>query len=179
MAKDKRFELYVKHQGDLSRVPVAHKEKFKEQKALYEAMRDDFNRDLDPEERISSSNEGNINFLPDAYNRLQRDSFKSFADLAFGYYDNEVKALFFKTAIGATFKQFGAYLSAKNTTYFQVRTNKTARGSYEDLKTNDGQTIWSFTRINEDGTMEVETVTQSELDTKYAEYKDIAQKKKI
>ena len=37
--------------------------------------------------------------LPKAYTDLQRNSFKSFADMSFGYYDKEVKAWFFKTAI--------------------------------------------------------------------------------
>ena len=93
-----------------------------------------------------------------AYTNKQRDSMKSFADLTFGYYDKEVKAEFFKTAVGGVFKQFMSYMTAKKTQYFLVRTNDTARGEYEQKKKKKGELIYK--RVKDNNT--TEHITESE-----------------
>jgi len=99
-------------------------------------MRNDLNKEL--EEKIEGDG---IISLTRAYTNKQRDSIKSFSDSAFGYYDRETKANFFKTAVGLTFKQFMAYVSALKTRYFLSRTNNTARGAYKQLADTRGRKI--------------------------------------
>jgi hypothetical protein len=138
MEKDKRFDVYAKYKGDFSKVPDNLKIKFNEQAALYEVMRDEFNKELEIGQRITTDK---YIPLPRAYTNLQRNSMKSFADMSFGYYDRETKAHFFKTAIGLTFKQFMAYLSAKKMRYFQERSDTTSRGSFKQLTDTRGNKI--------------------------------------
>lgn len=172
MEKDKRFDVYAKYKGDFSKVPDNLKIKFNEQAALYEVMRDEFNKELEIGQRITTDK---YMPLPRAYTNLQRNSMKSFADMSFGYYDRETKAHFFKTAIGLTFKQFMAYLSAKKMRYFQERSDTTSRGSFKQLTDTHGNKIWTI--ILEDGTKQ--NITDEELNTTYKEYKTIAKPKLV
>lgn len=168
MAKDKRFDIYVKYKGDYSKVPKELKTKFNEQEALYMVMRDDMNKELGVAKQIPSPEPGKVPNLPKAYTDLQRNSFKSFADMSFGYYDKEVKAWFFKTAIGGIFKQFMAFMSAKKMMYFQVRTDQTARGSYEQLTDSSGNKLWSIAINN--SPLEVRIVNDKDLEGEYKQY---------
>ena len=130
----------AENKGDYSKVPEALKAKFNEQEALYLVMREDMNKE-NKENFIPAPKPGQVANLPKAYTDLQRNSFKSFADMSFGYYDKEMKAWFFKTAVGGIFKQFMAYLSAKKMKYFQVRTDITSRGSYKQLTNVAGEKL--------------------------------------
>lgn len=157
MKKDKRFDIFCKFNGNIDACPARLKDDFKKQKALYEIMRDDMKDDdhplVDPDKAETSKDW----MLYKAYTNKQRDSMKSFADLTFGYYDKEVKAEFFKTAVGGIFKQFMSYMTAKKTQYFLVRTNDTARGEYEQIKNAKGELIYK--RAKDDA---VEHITESE-----------------
>ena len=126
--KDKRFSIFTKYKGDIKRVPNSDKEKFNYQYSLYNAMREEMEKD-NPELFEGQSN----TYLPMAYTNRQRNSMKSFADTSFGYYDNETKALFFKTAVGQIFKQFMAFMTGKKVQYYQAGSDQTARGSFEQL----------------------------------------------
>lgn len=175
MSKDKRFDLYAEYKGDFEAFRKTNpstemKEKFNQQAALYKIMRDDLNNELEADQRIDTKK---YQPLPRAYTNLQRNSMKSCADIAFGYYDRETKAHFFKTSIGLTFKQFMAYMSAKKMQYFQVRSNTTSRGSYKQLEDAKGNKIWSVYLPNN----EIRIVTDEILNTELAEYKDYAQPK--
>ena len=55
-------------------------------------MSNDMNNELGVANQIPSPEPGKVPNLPKAYTDLQRNSFKSFADMSFGYYDKEVKA---------------------------------------------------------------------------------------
>lgn len=158
MKKDKRFDVFCKFNGDIDSCPARLKETFKKQKALYEIMRDDMKDAdhplVDPNRTIPDKDW----MLYKAYTNKQRDSMKSFADLTFGYYDKEVKAEFFKTAVGGVFKQFMSYMTAKKTQYFLVRTNDTARGEYEQIKNAKGELIYK--RVKDNNT--TEHITESE-----------------
>lgn len=168
MLKDKRFNIYTKYKGDYSKVPESLKAKFNEQEALYLIMREDMNKET-PENFIPAPQPGKVVNLPKAYTDLQRNSFKSFADMSFGYYDKEMKAWFFKTAVGGIFKQFMAFLSAKKMMYFQVRTDQTSRGSYKQLTNVAGEKLWSIAVSNDP--VDCKIVTDSELENEYKEYK--------
>lgn len=164
MELDKRFNIFYKYKNTpISQIPEKILPVFNEQAALYEVMYNDFKEES---ESIMSDT-----FIK-AYTNRQRNSMKSFADMAFGYYDRDTKAAFFKTSIGVLFKQFMAFLSAKKMSYFQVRSNNTARGSYTQLTDTSGKKIWS---VNIDG--ETKIVTDDELNTTYKSYKQFAKPK--
>lgn len=181
MSKDQRFEVLWKYQNayipktetrsaywDYSKIPNNLHSTFNEQLSLYEIMRNDLNKES--EEKIETDK---FSALTRAYTNKQRDSLKSFADTAFGYYDRETKANFFKTAIGLTFKQFMAYMSAMKTRYFLSRTNNTARGAYKQLEDTRGRKIWTI-RLEDN---EIKTINDDMLNGEYSQYKHTAKPK--
>lgn len=183
MSKDKRFDLFCKYKGCAENVPATLKKQFYKQQSLYEAMREEFNtnegRHL--ETSFTKDESGKIIYtdfdnwaLPRAYTLKERDSLKSFSDTTFGYYDKETKSWFYKTAFGVVFKQFMAYGSSKKMQYFKTRTDKTAKGSFKQLTTNSGEKIWKINIVGETGKEVALNVTESELNTKYAPYKENA-----
>lgn len=139
MSKDKRFDVFTKYKGDIDRVPDNLKRKFNEQAALYEVMRQALNSELD--EDIPTYKPGNVVSLSRAYTNDQRNSFKSFTDMAYGYYDRETKSWFFKTAVGGLFKMFLSYISAKKMSWWQTRSDVTARGEFKQLTDTSGNKI--------------------------------------
>ena len=174
MEKDKRFNLLVKYKGNVKEVPANLREKYKQQLGLYEAMREDMNKELPYEAQIPEVTKDKVVYFSKAYTTLQRDSFKSFADMSFGYYDKETKAWLFKTAVGGIFKMFMAYLSAKKMSYFQVRSDQTARGSYEQLTDATGNKLWSVVDTDENGSSYAIIVNDADLNSKYSHLKDTA-----
>lgn len=174
MKKDKRFDLLVQYKGDVSKVPAHLREKYKQQLGLYEAMREDMNKERTYDDQIPEVTKDKVVYFTKAYTNLQRDSFKSFADMSFGYYDKETKAWFFKTAVGGIFKMFMAYLSAKKMSYFQVRSDQTARGSYEQLTDATGNKLWSVVDTDENGSAYAIIVNDNDLNNKYTHLKDTA-----
>lgn len=161
MTKDKRFDVLCKYDGNIKLVPDHLKETFKKQKSLYDVMKEDM---IDYEHPILDPEEANGKkdwMLYKAYTNKQRDSMKSFADITFGYYDKEVKAEFFKTAVGGVFKQFMSYMTAKKSQYFLVRTNDTARGEYEQIKNAKGELIYKGITDNDI----IKYITESEYNS--------------
>lgn len=180
MSKDKRFNILWQYKNayipatenksaywDYTKIPNNLHSQFNEQLSLYEIMRDDLNKEL--EEKIEGTG---VIALTRAYTNKQRDSLKSFSDTAFGYYDRETKANFFKTAIGLTFKQFMAYMSAMKTRYFLTGTNNTSRGAYKQLEDTRGRKIWTIRVENE-----TRTVNDDMLNGEFAQYKHTAKPK--
>lgn len=137
-------------------------------------MREDMNKERTYDDQIPEVTKDKVVYFTKAYTNLQRDSFKSFADMSFGYYDKETKAWFFKTAVGGIFKMFMAYLSAKKMSYFQVRSDQTARGSYEQLTDATGNKLWSVVDTDENGSAYAIIVNDNDLNNKYAHLKDTA-----
>lgn len=146
ITKDKRFDIFVKYKGDFSKVPNSDKEKFNFQEALYNVLLEELNNELSDK---YTYNKGATPFLQRAYTDRQRASIKSFADTSFGYYDNEVKAIFFKTAVGQIFKQFMAYMTGKKVQYFQAGSDQIARGGFDQLSDINGDKLWRI--IDSDG----------------------------
>jgi hypothetical protein len=146
IAKDKRFDIFVKYDGNIDLVPANLREKFNYQEALYESMLEEINKNSD---NPYIYKKGTKPYLERAYTARQRDSLKSFADTTFGYYDVETKALFFKTAIGQIFKQFMAYFAGKKVQYYQKGSNNTARGEFKQLMDINGNKIWRI--IDDEG----------------------------
>ena len=176
MSKDARFEVLCRYGGNIDSVPEKFKTQYLQQQALYEIKREELNETSDSDDRItqaiSSSNKDW--YLTTAYTTKERNSLKSFSDTTFGYYDRDTKAWLYKTAIGVLFKQFMAYASSKKVQYFKTRTDQTDRGEYAQLTTNSGERIWKIIISDDAGKAIPLNVKESELDSKYSEYKNSA-----
>lgn len=106
---DKRFEVY--HKGDKSHADY-HK-----QRSLYLSMLNEFNQQMRREgSKETPLKEGDA--LPFAYTDKEVISFKSFADMSYGFYSQDVRALHEKLAISGLFFQFKTYLTTHFVAYF-------------------------------------------------------------
>ena len=165
MAKDERFKILVEYKCNINNVPNHLVEEFNRQLSLYESMRDDMKKESGYEIfniKKGRNNDGKDWYLPKAYTNRQRDSLKSFADLTFGYYDKEVKAEFFKTAVGGVFKQFMAYMTAKKSQYFLKGSTDTARGDYMQVVNAKGEKIYKMQATDNNGQEYIKILTESE-----------------
>lgn len=97
--KDARFNLLIDNSAD------KNSKEYKEQKALYNAMRQQFIR-----EGIQI-NDGEP--LPRAYTIQEATSIKSFSELCFGHYDQSTQMLAKSMFYGALWLHFKTYLSSK------------------------------------------------------------------
>lgn len=94
--------------------------------------------------------------LPKAYTNQQSEAYKNIADDAYGYYNNEKKAMIHALLIGKAFMQFKTYFSGKKNQYFMPGGVK-VKGSYEHaemtvLDENGNQVVEKlFSYIDEDG----------------------------
>lgn len=183
MSKDKRFDIYYQWMkqsgGNLDEIPSTLRRTFLDQKSLYEAMKEEFNETLPPSKQIKDFKDAESDSewtLPRAYTNRQRDSLKSFSDLCFGYYDKETKSEFYKTVIGVIFKQFMAFGSSKKMQYWKAGSTSTVRGEFKQLTTTSGELVYSVPIKNDDGTITIKRVTETELNEQYADLKDIAEK---
>jgi len=101
--KDKRFEAYVNNKTD---DPA-----YFEQRALYLNYIREYNRIGYTKEDGTQYQEGDD--LPIAYPPREQQTFKNFADLLYGHYDDESRALINDTFIGSFFLQYKTFITAK------------------------------------------------------------------
>lgn len=101
---------------------------------------------------------GEVVPLPRAYINLQAESMKSLADMIYGYYSHEKKALLHNMMIGGLLMQMRTYVSAKKQQYL-AKGSSTLQGSFEHLKDEHGKLL--YYGLNEDGTPN-EDVLQSD-----------------
>lgn len=101
--KDKRFEAYVNGKTD--------DPNYMYQKSLYLSYIREYNRIGYTKEDGSKYKEGDA--LPMAYPPKEQQSLKNFADLLYGHYDDESRALVNDTFIGAFFLQYKTFITAK------------------------------------------------------------------
>lgn len=179
MEKDERFKILCEYANKPNAIPHNLRKKFAYQKSLYKKMREDMISDSGGDIQIAELKDG-VNtgkdwYLPKAYTNKQRNSLKSFADITFGYYDKETKAWFFKTALGGVFKQFMAYMTAKKSQYFFVRTDKTDRGSYEQVTDSKGNKIFKILITNDNGEIRPIEITENELHNNYKDQIETAE----
>ena len=144
MNKDSRYDVFARYRNRKSAIPTNLKDKFEQQYGLYIAVRDEFvERD-----GFNITENGD---LPQAYTSREAESFKSFADMSFGYYDKETKALFNKTTIGMFFKMFMTYLSAKKAKWLLTRGGINSQGRYVSVKDAEGNQVYKNPIYNNKG----------------------------
>lgn len=152
-SKDKRFNLLSDPHADKS------SDAYQQQLGLYMAtarqmmIEGIYNQDGTKFEYIAG---GEIVPLPKAYTNQQSEAYKNIADDAYGYYNNEKKAMIHALLIGKAFMQFKTYFSGKKNQYFMPGGVK-VKGSYEHAEMTvldeDGNQVNEklFTYIDSDG----------------------------
>lgn len=121
--KDKRFNIFAKYKGNLSKVPASEQKIFKEQQALYSVMADEMVKDgtLNPDGTLFVKDMKNPHPLPKAYTVRQSESMKALGDKTYGYYASEKKSLIQSFTIGAMIFQMNTFWSSKKNQYFSGR----------------------------------------------------------
>lgn len=121
--KDKRFDIFAKYKGDISKVPSSEQQKFRQQQALYSAMADEMVKDgtLNSDGTKFVKNMKNPQPLPKAYTVRQSESMKALGDKTYGYYASEKKSLIQSFTIGAIIFQMNTFWSSKKNQYFSGR----------------------------------------------------------
>ena len=152
--KDKRFDEYIKHREN----PNYKSETFLNQKAEYLY-------------KLKQLNSEGYNLkvgddLPKAYTAQDRESLKSFADMAYGYYDHEKKSMLNNMAFGTIFMQFMTYWTAKVKTWMIKPGSVTAQGRMVDkVEFRDGVEIPVYIKeiFDEDGNI-IDIIETTETD---------------
>lgn len=134
--KDKRFNLL----ND----PTANKNssEYKKQHALYEAMREQFNRE--------GWNLQSGDALPRAYTIQESTSIKSFAEMCFGHYDRSSQMLMKHMFLGAFMLQFRTFLSAKMEQWI-LKPGTYNQGKYAEKFNEDGIRYVRIYEFDENG----------------------------
>ena len=157
--KDKRFEVFAKYKGDMSKVPASEQAIFRKQQALYSAMADEMVKDgtLNPDGSKFVKDMKNPQPLPKAYTVKQSESMKALGDKTYGYYASEKKSLVQSFTIGALIFQMNTFWSSKKNQYFSGR-GYTQEGEFVDYveENPDGTTTPYFLKYNEEtGEMDI------------------------
>lgn len=129
--KDKRFSAYAAGNKSDS--------KYGYQKALYEAMIDQFRNEgwkNDKGQPISYGDD-----LPMAYTNKEAQSLKSFADQTYGYYSHETQMMLKSYFLGAQYMQFRTYWSALKNRYF-LRGGVYSQGNFQQLVDEAGNKVY-------------------------------------
>lgn len=159
-SKDNRFSEIHKYGWNSDRTD----KKYLEQKALYRAMAQDFEREDFHLISVVDSKEV-IKPLPRAYTIKQRDSLKEVADLAYGFFDHEAKSLIDHKFFGLVYKQFMTFWTAKTTLWFRGRPTaegaNTSQGQFVHMVRN-GEKVYRKV-VEEDGRLKVILKQESEL----------------
>ena len=162
---DKRFDLLNDPNADKK------SKEYKEQHALYLAMRDQFIREgFD----IPSEESGQpIPPLPRAYTLQEGQSIKSFADLCFGHYDKNTQMLAKHMFLGAFALQFRTFLSAKLEQWI-LKPGTYDQGQYENVYDVDGVQLVRVYTFDENGIPSVEIKRESDVteSDNYEPYKE-------
>lgn len=120
--KDKRFSIYAKYDNE-EEVPTQYKEVWKEQRSLFEAMRNQMVEDgveyvVDWTTGETRTLQYTDKFLPRAFTNNEARKIIQEANTMYGYMDTANKSLWFKKGIGVLIGQFQTYFSAKKNQYF-------------------------------------------------------------
>ena len=158
--KDKRFDEYAKFKDKEGYTS----ENFLKQKSLYLT----YIKQLRAEGALNKNGKL-INFGDDlikAYTSKDRESLKSFADMAYGYYDHEKKSLINNMAFGSIFMQFMTYWTAKWKTWTIRPGTETMQGRWvEKTRLQDGKQMPLYEKLildSEGNIIDVEETTETD-----------------
>lgn len=149
--KDERYSYYLSKRDVYGLKYTGTDNKFDTQRSLYLRKIKAFNDNIiSKNEKILSESD----LLPTAYTHEERESIKTFTELAYGYYDHERSPLIKHLPLGIMFGQFMTFWPAKIKYYFGGQNKNSKRGRFaQKYKEEDGKKIYYFERysIDENG----------------------------
>lgn len=164
-SKDERYSYYLSMRNIYGKKIHPTDTKYNDQRSLYLFAIDDFNSELlsSGEKKLTEDD-----YIPRAYSSKQRDSIKSFADTAYGYYDKERSPLIKHLPQGIIFGQYMTFWPAKVKYYFGKPGQKSKRGymhhkEAENPKTGKIEKYYVRYTEDENGDEYREEVPESEL----------------
>lgn len=142
---DGRFSIYAKYKNE-DEVPQPFKEKWREQRSLFEAMRNEMVEDgveyvVDWKTGETKQLEYSDNFLPRAFTNNEARKMIQESNMMYGYMDTANKSMFFKKGIGILIGQFYTYISAKKNQYF-LTPDVYQNGRWVYLKDEQGRQLY-------------------------------------
>ncbi len=108
--KDERFAKFTK------KFPDYEDPEYWQQKRLFEYYVDEFNKAGFTDEngkKLSATDVDGVYYLPRPYLQREVDTFKNYADMLYGHYDDESRALINDTFLGAFWLQYKTFVTAK------------------------------------------------------------------
>ena len=126
--KDKRFSYYFEKREQYNYQAHHTDEKYNDQRSLYLTHIEEFNGDnlLSTDKLLTEKD-----LIPEAYTNKERESMKTFTELAYGYYDHERSPIIKHLPLGIMFGQFMTFWPAKVKYYFAPQDTTTKRGHFE------------------------------------------------
>lgn len=167
VTKDKRFSHYF-----------ANRDKHKNSKGEYIPAKDDFEynkqrnlylllvNQLNVEAKLQNEAELTENDLvKSAYSNKERDSYKSFTDTVYGYYDKDSQAEWHHTWYGVMYLQFMQFWPGKMSLWFGSKYDKESSpmGKFVHKKQDDGQLLYKKPKY--DDPLDPERITEWEFVT--------------
>lgn len=162
--KDKRFSYYLqereKHKVGDEYIAATNDQRYNTQRRQYLLLISQLNE----EQRIYGEALTEADLIPKAYSEKERSSFKSFTDMAYGYYDKDAQQQATNTWWGLTWLQMMQYWPGKMKMWFGKPTKESgedsAIGAPRQAKTKDGKLLWRKTLQDEAGKYYTETTTE-------------------
>ena len=143
--QDGRFSIYAKYDNEED-VPANLKDTWREQRSLFEAMRNQMVED--GVEYVSDWNTGEMKklkytdkFLPRAFTNHEARKMIQESNTMYGYMDNANKSLYFREGIGVIIGQFQTFISAKKNQYF-LKPDVYQNGRWVYLKDEQGRQLY-------------------------------------
>jgi hypothetical protein len=126
--KDDRYSYYLSKRESYDYKIHPSDQKYNDQRSMYLTKINMFNSEmlLGSEKPLTEKD-----LLPMAYTTAEKESIKTFTELAYGYYDHERSPLIKHLPMGIVFGQFMTFWPAKVKYYFGPRSNNTKRGHFE------------------------------------------------
>lgn len=174
-SKDKRYAHYFKNRKANEYQYHTSDELYNKQRSLYLTVVDEFNgENASFGEKLLTEKDN----IPSAYTSKERGSIKNFADMAYGFYDQDMSPMIKHTAMGIIFGQFLTFWPSKVKYYFGKPDQKSPRGYMGQKFTidEDGNKILYYQKmttdengkpiVDEQGNYEMQEVTKDQLGPK-------------
>lgn len=148
VTKDERYSYYLSKRKTYGLKFTGTDNKYDTQRSLYLTKIKAFN------ENIISKNEKVLteeDLLPSAYTQEEKESIKTFTELAYGYYDHERSPLIKHLPMGIMFGQFMTFWPAKVKYYFGGVDVNSKRGKFaQKYREENGKKIYYFVKFESD-----------------------------
>ena len=119
VTKDKRFEHYLKNRSKYKNsegeyIPAKSDLEYNKQRNLYKLLVEQLNQEKSEDDKVLTEED----LVTKAYSEKERASFKSFTDMAYGYYDKDSQSQLNNTFFGMVWMQFLQFWPGKMRQWF-------------------------------------------------------------